>query len=47
MRSAYERGNYLLSLLEPFVADNPEAGDKTYGFALSASLSRAFPCSPD
>jgi hypothetical protein len=27
-------------------ANHPDAADKTYGFALSASLSRAFPCSP-
>ena len=27
-------------------ADDPDAADKTYGFALSASLSRAFPCAP-
>ena len=27
------------------VADHPVAADKTFGFALSASLSRAFPCS--
>jgi hypothetical protein len=38
-------GNQLMSILERFVSDNPNAGDKTYGFALSASLSRAFPCS--
>ena len=39
-------GNHLMTLLDTFVADHPDAADKTYGFALSASLSRAFPCSP-
>jgi hypothetical protein len=37
-------GDQLMGILERFVADNPDAGDKTYGFALSAGLSRAFPC---
>jgi hypothetical protein len=32
-----------MSILERFVSDNPDAGDKTYGFALSASLTQAFP----
>ena len=35
-----------MSVLERFVADNPDAAVKTYGFALSASLTRAFPCAP-
>ncbi len=39
-------GKQLMGLLERFVAENPDAADKTYGFALSASLSRAFPCTP-
>ena len=39
-------GNQLMTVLDTFVADHPEAADRTYGFALSASLSRAFPCSP-
>ena len=39
-------GNELMSVLERFVADHPEAADKTYGFALSAGLTRAFPCAP-
>jgi len=39
-------GNQVMSVLETFVADNPDAADKPYGFALSASLSRAFPCAP-
>ncbi len=38
-------GNQLMDILERFVSDNPDTADKTYGFALSASLSRAFPCS--
>ena len=39
-------GKQLMSILERFIADNPDAGDKTYGFALSTSLSRAFTCAP-
>jgi hypothetical protein len=39
-------GRQVMGVLERFVADNPESADKTYGFALSASLGRAFPCSP-
>ena len=39
-------GKQLMGILERFVAENPDAADKTYGFALSASLSRAFPCAP-
>lgn len=38
-------GKQVMSILESFVADNPDAADKPYGFALSASLRRAFPCS--
>jgi hypothetical protein len=38
-------GKQLMTILDSFVADHPDAADKTYGFALSASLSRAFPCS--
>ncbi len=39
-------GHQVMSVLESFIADNPDAADKPYGFALSASLSRAFPCAP-
>ena len=39
-------GNQLMTILDTFVTDHPDAVDKTYGFALSTSLSRAFPCSP-
>ncbi len=39
-------GKQVMSILESFVADNPDAADKPYGFALSASLRRAFPCTP-
>jgi hypothetical protein len=39
-------GNQVMSILDRFVSDNPDAGDKTYGFALSASLTQAFPCAP-
>ena len=35
-----------MSALERFVAGNPESAEKTYGFALSASLAQAFPCAP-
>ena len=39
-------GGQIMSVLERFVADNPTSAEKTYGFALSASLTRAFPCAP-
>ncbi len=39
-------GNQVMSILESFLATNPDGADKPYGFALSASLGRAFPCSP-
>ncbi len=39
-------GNQVMSILESFVAANPDAADKPYGFALSASLGRAYPCPP-
>ena len=39
-------GRQALSILDAFVADNPDAANKPYGFALSASLRRAFPCAP-
>ena len=45
--SAPLKGGQIMGVLERFVADNPESADKTYGFALSASLAQAFPCAPD
>ncbi len=39
-------GNQAMNILESFIADHPETADKTYGLALSASLRRAFPCTP-
>ncbi len=39
-------GPQLMGILEGFVADNPDSANKTYGYALSAGLSRAFPCAP-
>ena len=39
-------GNQIMNILDHFVSNNPDASDKTYGFALSASLIRAFPCTP-
>jgi hypothetical protein len=39
-------GNQLMGILEHFVADHPDSADKTYGFALSASLTQAFSCAP-
>jgi hypothetical protein len=39
-------GHQVMSILEGFITDNPDAADKQYGFALSASLRRAFPCTP-
>jgi hypothetical protein len=41
------KGGQIMGGLERFVADNPESADKTYGFALSASLAQTFPCAPD
>jgi hypothetical protein len=35
-----------MGILEHFVADHPGSADKTYGFALSASLTQAFSCAP-
>jgi hypothetical protein len=35
-----------MGILERFVADHPDSADKTYGFALAASLTQAFPCAP-
>ncbi len=37
-------GNQLMGILQRFLSDNLAAADKTYGFALSARLTRAFPC---
>lgn len=39
-------GPQLMGILERFVADNPDSAHKTYGCALSAGLSGAFPCAP-
>jgi hypothetical protein len=39
-------GNQVMIALERFVTDHPDAADKTYGLALSASLAQAFPCAP-
>jgi hypothetical protein len=39
-------GNQIMNILDHFVSNNPDASDKTYGFALSTSLIRAFPCTP-
>ena len=39
-------GPQLMAILERFIADNPNSADKTYGYALSAGLCRAFPCAP-
>jgi hypothetical protein len=37
-------GNQVMGILESFIADHLDAADKHYGFALSASLRRVFPC---
>ena len=39
-------GPQLMAIVERFIADNPDSADKTYGYALSAGLCRAFPCAP-
>jgi hypothetical protein len=38
--------NQLMSILESFLVDHPDAADKPYGLALAASLRRAFRCKP-
>jgi hypothetical protein len=35
-----------MRILEGFIANNPDAADKPWGFSLSAGLRRAFPCAP-
>ena len=37
-------GKQIMSVLDRFVADNPDLADQPYGVAMAASLSRAFPC---
>jgi hypothetical protein len=37
-------GRQVMTLLDGFVGANPDAAEKPYGFALSASLRKAFPC---
>jgi hypothetical protein len=37
-------GNEIMNILEHFISNNPDVDDKTYGVALSASLTRVFPC---
>lgn len=45
-RSSADTGSQVMSVLDCYVVDHPELAGKTYGFALSASLRRAFPCAP-
>lgn len=37
-------GRQVMTLLAGYITANPDAAAKPYGFALSASLRRAFPC---
>jgi hypothetical protein len=38
------KGGRVMTALEQFVVSLPDKAEKTYGEAMAASLSRAFPC---
>jgi hypothetical protein len=38
------KGGQVMTALEQFLERNPDLAEKSYGEAMSASLSRAFPC---
>jgi hypothetical protein len=38
------KGGQVMSALEQFLVSNPDMAEKSYGDAMAASLSRAFPC---
>jgi hypothetical protein len=38
------KGGQVVTALEQFVVSHPDKAEKTYGEAMAASLSRAFPC---
>jgi hypothetical protein len=37
-------GDQVMTTLDQFLAGNPDMAERTYGDAMAASLSRAFPC---
>jgi hypothetical protein len=38
------KGGQVMTTLDQFLASNPDMAEKSYGDAMAASLSRAFPC---
>jgi Ssp1 endopeptidase immunity protein Rap1a len=38
------KGGQVMTTLDQFLVSNPDMAEKTYGDAMAASLSRAFPC---
>jgi hypothetical protein len=38
------KGGQVMTTLDQFLASNPDLAEKSYGDAMAASLSRAFPC---
>ena len=38
------KGGQVMTTLDQFLASNPDKAEKSYGDAMAASLSRAFPC---
>jgi hypothetical protein len=40
------KGGQVMAALDQFLVSNPDMAEKSYGDAMAASLSRAFPCPP-
>jgi Rap1a immunity proteins len=40
------KGGQVMAALDQFLVSNPDMAEKSYGDAMAASLSRAFPCQP-
>ena len=40
------KGGQVMAALDQFLVSNPDLAEKSYGDAMAASLSRAFPCQP-
>ena len=38
------KGGQVMATLDQFLVSNPDMAEKSYGDAMAASLSRAFPC---
>jgi hypothetical protein len=38
------KGGQVMTTLDQFLGSNPDMAEKSYGDAMAASLSRAFPC---